>query len=224
MYCFVVIDCYLPSTGRARMSLSSPKSLMLSWSVSSRKKYPCLTARWTSKQRPRHASSTRSDRMSWARPWQGRKQADTVMQQPSHLMCICKASEKTLASLYSTSSLLLSRPDIATSSIFICQHYQMSSHCCGHAAEKEASAKTGLQQKGEAFSQQHWHHTATGEINCKTLNDAATHNNTLNATTETLPTFTTCGTAEKEETDCLWRNIPFAHFSYNHHAGPNMTV
>lgn len=92
MYCFVVIDCYLPSAARARMSLSSPKSLMLSWSVSSRKKYPCLTARWTSKQRPRHASSTRSDRMSWARPWQGRKQADTVMQQPSHLMCICKAS------------------------------------------------------------------------------------------------------------------------------------
>lgn len=101
MYCFVEIDCYLPSSGRARMNLSSPKSLMLSWSVSSRKKYPCLTARWTSKQRPRHASSTRSDRMSWARPWQGRKQGDTVMQQSSHLMCICKASEKTLE-LHST--------------------------------------------------------------------------------------------------------------------------
>lgn len=61
--------------------------------------------------------------------------------------------------LYSTSSLLLSRADIETSSIFICQNYQMSRHCCGHAAEQEASAKTGLQQKREVCSQQPWHHT-----------------------------------------------------------------
>ncbi len=50
----------------------SPKSFILSWSVSSRNKYPCLTALWTSKQRPKQVSSTRSDRISWAKPC-GRK-------------------------------------------------------------------------------------------------------------------------------------------------------
>lgn len=155
--------------------------------------------------------------MSWARPWQGRKQADAVVQQPPHLMCVCKVTGNT--SLHSTSSLLLSRPDIETSSIFICQHYQMSSHCCGHAAEQEASAKTGLQQKGGGIQS-----TTVASptllkqaegISCETLdalNDAATHNYTLNAAGETLPTFTTCGTAENRKLivlDGTWRSSTF---------------
>lgn len=44
-----------------------------------------------------------------------------------------------------TSSLLLSRLDIETSSIFICQNYQMSRRCCGHAVAQQALAKAGLQ-------------------------------------------------------------------------------
>lgn len=41
-------------------------------------------------------------------------------------------------SLLCTSSLLLSRLDIETSSIFICQNYQMSRRCCGHAVEQQS--------------------------------------------------------------------------------------
>lgn len=58
----------------------------------------------------------------------------------------------TVALLYCTSSLLLSRLDIETSSIFICQNYQMNRHCCGHAVAQHTLARTGLQQEGNTVS------------------------------------------------------------------------
>lgn len=56
------------------------------------------------------------------------------------------------ASHHSTSSLLLSRLDTESSSIFICQIYQMSRRCCGHAVAQQASARTGLRQEGNTVS------------------------------------------------------------------------
>ncbi len=77
----------------------------------------------------------------------GEHKSDHCMQIHVHPQSfwLCK---HTVALLYCTSSLLLSRLDIETSSIFICQNYQMSRHCCGHAVAQQASAKTGLQQEG----------------------------------------------------------------------------
>ena len=60
---------------------------------------------------------------------------------------VCLQRHPTVFLLHCTSSLLLSRLDIETSSIFICQNYQMSRHCCGHAVAQQALAKTGLQQR-----------------------------------------------------------------------------
>lgn len=83
----------------------------------------------------------------------------------------------------------MSRLDIETSSIFICQNYQMSRHCCGHAVAQQASAKTTvLQQEGEHTVSKQRHHGPVYPNECKYAADtwrlsecdAATHNCTLN--------------------------------------------
>lgn len=66
-------------------------------------------------------------------------------------MCISKSTRR--LPRHCTSSLLLSRLDTETSSIFICQNYQMSRHCCGHAVAQQALAKTGLQREGYTSKQ-----------------------------------------------------------------------
>ena len=58
--------------------------------------------------------------------------------------------------LQCTSSLLLSRLDTETSSIFICQNYQMSRHRCGHAVAQQALAKNRA-AAGEAQLATRWH-------------------------------------------------------------------
>lgn len=81
----------------------------------------------------------------------------------SHLYCY-----KTVAFPYCTSSLLLSRLDFETSSIFICQNLQMSRHCCGHAVAQQASAKTGLlQQEGNGQLTPQWHRNPVQPKNVK---------------------------------------------------------
>lgn len=84
----------------------------------------------------------------------------TVCLHPADVLCISQGYLDyycTVASLYCTSSLLLSRLDIETSSIFICQNYQMSRRCCGHAVAQQALAKTGLQQEGNTQLATQWH-------------------------------------------------------------------
>lgn len=85
--------------------------------------------------------------------------------------------------LYCTSSLLLSRLDIETSSIFICQNYQMSRRCCGHAVVQQALAKTGLHHGGK-------HRKQHGSIKfCSTYQSSSGVWSTYDAFKEMEPTY-----------------------------------
>lgn len=77
----------------------------------------------------------------------------TVIRYTLHVQSHLHCCYKNVALLYFTSSLLLSRLDFETSSIFICQNLQMSRHCCGHAVAQQASVKTGLQSRRGNSSQ-----------------------------------------------------------------------
>lgn len=145
--------------------------------------------------------------MSWARPWQGRKQADTVVQQPPHLMCLCKVTGNTLY-------LQLAAVQAGHWNLL---HFHLPAlpdeqsllwSCCraGGIGQNRAAAEGGGIQSTTLASE---------EISFETLdalNDAATHNYTLNAGRETLPTFTTCRAAENRKLivlDGTWRSSTF---------------
>lgn len=87
--------------------------------------------------------------------------------------------------------------------------------CCraGGIGQNRAAAEGGGIQSTTLAS--HTLQNQAEEISCETLdalNDAATHSYTLNAAGETLPTFTTCGTAENRKLivwDGTWRSSTF---------------